>query len=115
MTLTTRQEGPALVVKLAGSIELEEADALQSELPALVGGPTPHLVFDLSELEFVSSLGLSAIVATHRQARESGGSVRIVNPKPNIHNLLRLTRVSELITVYPTLAAAKADLANVRM
>lgn len=91
---------------LGGSIELETADAFGAGLPDLVCPQTPHLVLDLAELEFISSIGISAIVAAHRRAKALRGSVQVVAPRAPIARLLELTRLSDLIRVRPTIEAA---------
>lgn len=107
MTFEVRQEGDLAVVRLAGAVQLVDAEELGARVDALLGGATRHIVFDLSDLEFVSSTGISAFVRANRSLKQRGGSVHLVNPRPPIANLLRLTRVSELIPVHASLEIAR--------
>lgn len=95
---------------LAGSVQLAEAEELAAELPALVEAAAPFVIVDLAELEFISSLGLSAMVKAHKAARELGGNLVLVHPQPPIAKLLKLTRMDELLAIMPSLQAAQAAL-----
>lgn len=107
MTIDIRQEADLAIVHLAGAVQLLDAEELGAQLDALLTGSTRHIIFDLSALEFISSVGLAALVRAHRALKKHGGSVGMVNPRPFIADLLRLTRVSELIPVYPSLELAR--------
>ncbi len=112
LALDVRREGAVNIVALCGSVRLEIAEQLKIELPALVTQQTPNLIVDLSQLEFIGSVGIAAIVAAQRSARGLHGSVVIVNPIQPIQTLLRVTRVDQLIYVAPSLDAARARIAQ---
>jgi anti-anti-sigma factor len=110
LTLTVRDEGRTRIVALRGAVELEEADQFRAHLPALIEPPFVHMILDLAELRFINSTGLSALLKVYQRVKHESGSLAIVNPSPSIANLLRLTRLSELVPVYPSLEAAQAAL-----
>lgn len=112
LTVSSRREGAVRFVQIAGSVQLAEAEELAAQLPALVDQDTPSLLVDLSLLEFISSLGLSAFVNAHRRARDLSGSVHLAGARPAIAQLFRITRVSELIPTHATLDEARAALRN---
>lgn len=112
MNLESRVEGATVVVRIAGTVQLAEADELSAQLPGLMSTEATSLILDLSDLEFISSLGIAAFVKVHRTARERSGRVVIVNPRPPIANLLRITRVSELLPIFGSLEAARTAVGN---
>jgi anti-sigma B factor antagonist len=112
MTVEIRQEAGVTLVRLAGAVQLVDAEELGAQVDTLLAGPTRHILFDLSALEFLSSVGIAAFVRAHRALKEHGGSVRLVNPRPPIANLLRLTRVSELIPIHASLETARQAVAS---
>ena len=67
--IDVQQRGPAVIVKLAGSADMEVADELQHRLIGLVDEDSGPVVLDLSELDFISSTGLGAIIAAHLRCR----------------------------------------------
>ncbi len=60
------------------------------------------LVVDLTQLEFIDSTGLGALIGAHRRASERKGSLRIVAPEGQILRLLRITGLLDVLSVYAT-------------
>ncbi|MCB9897491.1 MAG: STAS domain-containing protein [Planctomycetes bacterium] len=57
-----------------------------------------RLLLDLSEVEFIDSSGLGAIVAAHRRAHEHGGLV-ICAPSEVVLRLFRLARLDRIMQI----------------
>jgi anti-anti-sigma factor len=86
---------------------MEACDQLQSELIQLVEQPADPLVLDLSELTFICSLGLGALIDTYLRAA-SKSTVRVVSPNPNIRALLEVTKLVKLFPPYDSVENAIA-------
>jgi anti-sigma B factor antagonist len=112
LNFSVRRVRDAHVVTLRGAARLEGAEELFTQLPLLVQPACPHLIIDLSGLNFLTSIGIGAIVAAHNQARDLNGHVSIVNPKPDVAGVLRLTRVDRLVPIFPTLESAQQALSD---
>ena len=52
-----------------------------------------NLEIDLSEMTFMDSSGLGALIALHKTLRARGGQFRLINPSPTCQQLLELTRL----------------------
>ncbi len=50
------------MVALAGQLELSTADRLRAELGPVLAARPPHVVFDLTDLDFVDSSGLAVLL-----------------------------------------------------
>ena len=98
----------ATVVKLVGSANMDVAGDLQERLIELVEAQVGQLILDLSELEFVSSVGLGAIIAAHLRCRHYDCDVRLVAPQAKILELLERTRLTKLFPVHDSLDQALA-------
>ena len=68
-----------------------------------------HLVLDLTEVRFMDSSGLGAIMGTYKMLRDA--KISIVNPQKPIVDLLKLTRMDKLVLSHPTIEAALATTA----
>ena len=112
LNLSVQRAGDTHVVTLRGAVRLEGADDLAAELLLLIRRSSPHLILDLTELEFLSSIGIGAIVSAHNQARQLSGRVGMVNPTPAIAAMLRLTRIDRLVPIFPTLESARQAFSN---
>lgn len=104
--IDVRQEGLGAVVTLRGSVTMDEAGKLMQALEELTSSQTAVIVLNLSELDFVCSTGLGAIIRGHLKTRHYEGGIRLVNPQPSVQKLLETTRLTELFPLFPTVAAA---------
>jgi anti-anti-sigma factor len=102
-------KGEAAVVKLAGSIHMNVCEQLRMELIRLVEKPTRPLILDLSQLTFICSLGLGALVAAHLHCRHNQGAVRVVSPNPSIRALLEITKLVKLFPPYDSVERAMGE------
>jgi anti-sigma B factor antagonist len=68
-----------------------------------------EIVVDLTQLEFLDSTGLGALIGAHKRAAEHSGSVRLVAHEGQILRLLRITGLLDVFSVYPTVEAALGD------
>lgn len=63
-----------------------------------------HLVLDLTHVRFMDSSGLGAVMAGYKVLR--GKKLSVVNPQRAVKELLKLTRMDQLITCYSTIEDA---------
>jgi len=98
-----RCEGGA-VLELRGSLEVLEADRVREELETLAADEVPVMVLDLSDLTFVGSAGLAAIVHGHLKNRHHGGQIRLCCVQPAVREVLERTRLTKLFPIYSSVA-----------
>lgn len=101
-------QGPAKVIRVAGSISMDTGSSLRDRLVAFADADTNRLVLDLKDLEFINSLGLGAIVAAHLRLRTSNREIHLAAPQPAIRELLNVTRLTKLFPLHDTVASALA-------
>jgi anti-sigma B factor antagonist len=69
-----------------------------------------HLLIDLSNVPFMDSAGLGALIGGIRRTRESGGEVAVACGRPTLTRLLHTTGFDRLVPVEETVDAAAAVL-----
>lgn len=72
----------------------------------------PKLLIDMSEVPFVDSAGLGALIGGIRRAREAGGDVAVCCNRPTLVRLLHTTGFDRIVTVTDTVAEAAASLTS---
>jgi anti-anti-sigma factor len=75
---------------------------LEQELDTALAADRGLVVVDLRELEFIDSTGIGLLVKAHRQAHDSGREFGLVNGTAQVERLLKLTGLSERLTVVDT-------------
>jgi len=72
----------------------------------------PKLLIDMSEVPFVDSAGLGALIGGIRRAREVGGDVAVCCNRPTLVRLLHTTGFDRIVTVTETVEEAARSLAD---
>ena len=107
-TVSPRRDGDALVLHVAGDLDVLTAPTLMTHLDVALSGGTALLIVDLLDVTFLSSAGISVLVETHRLTEPAGVSLRVVAEGPATSRPMRLMCVDEIIDLYPTLEDARA-------
>jgi len=71
----------------------------------------PRLLIDLSDVPFMDSAGLGALIGGIRRAREAGGDVAVSCSRPTLIRLLHTTGFDRIVPVAETVDEAAAALA----
>src|SRR5918996_2902878 len=74
----------------------------------------PKLLIDMSEVPFVDSAGLGALIGGIRRAREVGGDVAVCCNRPTLVRLLHTTGFDRIVTVTDTMHEAARSLTDDR-
>lgn len=72
----------------------------------------PRLLIDLSEVPFMDSAGLGALIGGIRRAREADGEVTVACSRPTLTRLLHTTGFDRIVPVTETLDEAVDALLN---
>jgi len=88
------------IVSLRGRFTAVDSPSLSDALNRILEEGSKNLSLNMTELEFVDSSGLSAIVSTLKKARKEGGDLVLLNVNERIMALLKLTRLHEVIEIY---------------
>ncbi len=81
---------------------------LKAEFLILAQPDVEKLIIDLSEVEYIDSGGLSALLLARRQMVDNDGDVRLVGVRPEVQSLLSLTQLDRVFPSYATIAEALA-------
>ena len=71
-----------------------------------------NVIIDLSEVPFMDSAGLGALIGGIRRTRENGGEVAVACSRPTLTRLLHTTAFDRIVPVTETLDAAVAAVAS---
>jgi anti-anti-sigma factor len=82
-------------VRLVGRLDASQADAATAALGRLEG----PAVADFSELEYISSAGLSVILQTYKRLHEAGHSLLLTNLNPRIRNVFGYAGLDRVLRI----------------
>ena len=112
MQLSKQDFGAAIIItseerRIDAAVAIQFKDKLR-DLAADVPG---RVVLDLSNVDFLDSSGLGAVVAAMKQLGP-GRKLELAGLTPTVEKVFRLTRMDTVFTIHPDANTAVADLAN---
>ena len=109
----SRQEvGGFPVVSIKGEIDVYSAPQLKDALTDLIGAGSAAVVVDPTEVGFLDSTGLGALVAARTSATDADIRLPIVSDRDRILKLFRITGLDGVFEIYSSVDAAVAALAS---
>jgi anti-sigma B factor antagonist len=100
MELLFNNFGQAGVVTVSGSVDALTAVELNEFITSQISNGNTRLVIDLGQVEFMSSAGLRAILASFKESRQNGGDLRLAAPQPGIEKVLKLSGFLNIIKTF---------------
>ncbi len=94
----TRSETKTLV--LTGRLDHESVEAFDERLEDVLASTAMVVVFDLTELEYITSAGLRSMFRARKVMGDRGGKCMLVNPQPQVLKVLEIVKVPELGAVF---------------
>src|SRR5262245_34004697 len=98
-------------IDLAGRLDLEGANAIDLTFTRLTATQQNFIVVDLALVEFLASMGIATLVRNARAVRLRRGNMVLLNPRPNIEQLLTSMGITRIIPVSHSLDEARVLLA----
>jgi anti-sigma B factor antagonist len=98
LKLDVRAVEDATVVRLSGNLTRDDAATFKEQVKALIP-QTKRLVLDLSEVAYMDSSGLGAVVGVYITTKKAGCDLQLINLSKRVRELLGLTH---LLSVFET-------------
>ena len=91
------------LVKATGRVDAYTAPQLQEALTAITGAGRFHIVFDMSGVEYISTVGLRVLIDTLKECKRfNRGKLVLASISPLVHRSLELAGFYTLFDVYET-------------
>lgn len=93
LRIETRADGPVAALVLTGEFDLAGVQAFEDEIGKLEAAAPSVVVVDLSDLAFMDSSGLRALVMADQRARTAGRRLAIVPGPPEVKRVFEITQL----------------------
>ncbi len=107
--LSHEQQESVAVVTVTDQLDARNSQEAKDFFRALIERGETRIVVDLSELEFVDSSGLGALVTAIKTARQAGGDVRLCSLTQAVKTIFELTRLTRVFDLFDDRASAVAS------
>jgi anti-sigma B factor antagonist len=92
------------VLRLIGPITITNFFEFQSLIRS---STAPHLLLDLSQVPYIDSAGIGALVGAYVSHEKDGRSLALVGVNSRVRDALMVTRVEQFFKLYDTETAAE--------
>jgi anti-sigma B factor antagonist len=107
LSIVDRVHGDFRVVELSGDIDVETARTLRAHIVDQFADAPARVVVDLTDVAFMDSSGLGALVSGWQLTRDDG-RFRIAGANPVVRRILSITGMEDVFALYPDVETATA-------
>jgi anti-sigma B factor antagonist len=89
------QSARAHVIRLIGEMDLGNVDEARQALMGAIGGDEVDVIVDMSELEFIDSIGISTLLEAQAASRRDSNRLGFRGAQAEVARILQLTGVDQ--------------------
>ncbi len=97
--MNTENDASTLRVSAVKELGAANANAFRDWVRKSLLDNQSNIEIDMSQVTFLDSCGLGALVALHKTASSRKGTLRLLNPRPPIEQILELTRLHRIFEI----------------
>jgi anti-anti-sigma factor len=98
------------LIKLNGKLDIIGTGEIETKFAGYCSGEKVRVVVDLSEVDFLSSIGIRLLMLTAKSIASRGGKMALLNPIPEVQHVLEITGIPAIIPSYSHLESAETVL-----
>ena len=98
------------LIKLIGNLDIGGVGKIETKFYGHCARENPRVLVDLSDLEFLASIGIRLLTLSAKSVFSRGGRMVLLRPTPEVRNILEITGISMIIPIYDGLESAEAVL-----
>ena len=98
MDIQKQLNGNKMTMKVSGRLDTNSAPQLETELKNVLKDLT-EMVFDFSELDYISSAGLRVLLSAQKNMNSQKGSMRITGANEIVKEIFEVTGFTDILTI----------------
>lgn len=99
METEVEARGTTTWIHVRGRLDTENAHELDARLGDLIRGGHKDLVFELAQLEYVSSAGLGCFISAAQQLEPEGGSLVFVSLQDFVKRIFEISALNKVYRI----------------
>jgi len=100
MDISFKDLGEHRVVEVSGEVDLYNVSELKKALFAITNGEFESVVVDMSNVNYMDSSGIGALVASQKKMRANNGKFALLNIHEDVLNILKLATLDKFFKIY---------------
>lgn len=100
MNIQVEQQDAVTAITLMGRLDGITMQQLEQQLIQLLGQGNKHFLFQLEQLDYISSAGLRVMLLAIKRTKVIQGSVVLCMMQSNVRDIFDLSGFSSIFTIY---------------
>jgi anti-sigma B factor antagonist len=96
------------VLPLKGEIDLHVSPSITASLNEMIEKKPKRLVVDLSEVTYIYSAGLAALIQAMQKVEGYGGKFRLAGLQETVRSIFEISRLDQVFQIFPDVDGALA-------
>ena len=96
MTINIERDFELVILGITGRLDTSTAPNLEAVINEL-SEDTKELVFDMADLEYISSAGIRVLLCAYKKMNQSGGIMRIEKANDIVYEVFEMTGLTEML------------------
>ena len=96
MTINVEREFELVTLEITGRLDTTTAPNLEVVINE-ISEDTKEIVFNMAELEYISSAGIRVILSAYKKMNQSGGIMRIEKANEMVREVFEMTGLLEML------------------
>jgi anti-sigma B factor antagonist len=98
------------LIKLKGQLDIVGTGQIETKFAGYGAGDKVRVIVDLSEVDFLASIGIRLLTLTAKSVVSRGGKMVLLNPISEVQHVLEVTGIPAIIPIYSHLESAETIL-----
>lgn len=99
MEITKTQVENTVTLAIMGRLDTVTSTLLSTELDIILTGGSPNLIFDLKNLEYISSAGLRVFLTAQKRVKSNGSTMKIIGANEMVKEIFEVTGFAGIMTI----------------
>lgn len=99
MEIKVNKKGKVAILRCSGTLDADTMAVFKKHTSDLFNEGVVKLVLDATDLAFIDSMGLGAIISVMRRVREKDGDIKICGLNHDVEQIFEITRLNKLFDV----------------
>lgn len=108
MQINCKNENGFLVISVSGRLDATTASNFESECTKWMEEGHLHMVFELSELLYISSAGLRSVLSMAKKLKKEGGSLSLCSLKGLVQEVIFVSGFDNFLPIHESVEQAAA-------
>ena len=97
MTIEIKKSAEGTIIEIAGRLDTITAPALEKTINEDLGD-TKNLIFNVKELEYISSAGLRVLLSAQKKMQKIG-SMKVINVCQEVMEVFEMTGFADILVI----------------